>query len=168
MPELPDLQVFASNLQKKLKGKKMTGIEVHATKKIHASEKELNQQFAGKTLKHVYRQGKQLYFDFGKVDVFSMHLMLHGKLVLQNSDEELPKHPIVTFQFNKQYLVLTDFQKMATITVNPQAPVGIDALSEQLDAAWLLETLSKSRSTIVFKEFSLTPYIKNKEDLPLR
>lgn len=148
MPELPDLQVFAANLQKKLKGKELTAIELHVSKKIHVPEKELNKQFVGKKLQHVNRLGKQLYFDFGKKASFSMHLMLHGKLILQPADEALPKHPVISFDFGDEKLILTDFQKMATVTLNPEPPKGLDALSEKLDADWLVETLAKSRSTI--------------------
>ena len=148
MPELPDLQVFAGNLQKALKGKKLTAVEVSSGKKIRMSEAELNKRFKGKTLKQVYREGKQLYFDFGKDALFSMHLMLHGKLLLQPDKDPLPKHTVVAFAFGDQQLVLTDFQKMAHITVDPGPQEGMDALSEELDARWLQERLSGSRSAI--------------------
>jgi formamidopyrimidine-DNA glycosylase len=148
MPELPDLQVFAANLQKKLKRKELRAIELHVSKKIHVPEKELNKQFGGKKLTHVYRQGKQLYFDFGKDAIFSIHLMLHGKLILQPAEEALPKHSIISFNFDSENLILTDFQKIATVTLNPEPPKGMDALSEKLDAQWLSGILNKSRSTI--------------------
>ena len=50
-----------------------------------------------KVLKGVYREGKQLYFDFGK-HILAMHLMLKGKFALK---DEIKKNPIAEFDFGK-------------------------------------------------------------------
>ena len=147
MPELPDLEVYSKNLTKKLKGEKLKEIVVHYKDKINASEKALNDHFSGKSLNKVYRNGKQLFFDFGKEGLFSMHLMLHGKLVYQE-DEAVPKFAIVTFDFSDVLLVLTDFQKIASITPDPKPLEGIDAFSDELTGAWLVDRLKKSKASI--------------------
>ena len=148
MPELPDLQVFSKNLLKNLKGKELEKVEVVEGKKIDAGEKALNDGLSGKHLKDVYRLGKELYFDFGKDALVSMHLMLNGKLILQEN-EELPKYTIVAFVFKDgTQLAMTDFQKMAKISLNPESNDTVDALSDSLTADWLEGKLAKSRSVI--------------------
>jgi len=147
MPELADLEAFSKTLNKELKGEKLQKVKVYQKEKIHNSENELNDALSGKTLKAVDRRGKQLYFDFGKDAVFSMHLMLNGKLEFQK--EEPPKYPIVSFEFEKEKtLFLSDYQKIANITLNPEPLEGLDALSDDLTGKWFFERIKKSRASI--------------------
>ncbi|MCF0054642.1 DNA-formamidopyrimidine glycosylase family protein [Dyadobacter sp. CY356] len=148
MPELSDLQVYSKNLVKKLKGKELEKIVIVEKSKIEATEKEFNTALSGKHLKDVYRVGKELYFDFGKDALVSMHLMLNGKLI-QDDKEERPKHTIAAFIFKDgNQLAMTDFQKIAKITLNPEPNDVVDALSDELTAVWLEGKLQKSRAII--------------------
>lgn len=147
MPELPDLQVFAKNLTLQLNGKKLERIQVHEAKQLDVDEKTLNRTLKTKSLSNVYRLGKQLYFDFGRDAILSMHLMLHGKLVIGNG--KTPKHAIVSMDFQSGItLTLTDFQKAANIHLNPERPKSVDALSADVTASWLSEQLQNSRAAI--------------------
>jgi formamidopyrimidine-DNA glycosylase len=148
MPELPDLQVFAANLTKKLKGKKLHGITINEKKKIHTPETKFNEVLVGKPLKGVHRRGKQLYFDFGKDAEVAVHLMLHGKLVLSQDEKETPRHTIAGFTFGDSTLFVTDFQKMATISLNPAPQPGMDALAEDVTSEWVKQTLASSKASI--------------------
>lgn len=149
MPELPDLQAFSKNLTKALKGKKLEKLEVLVKQKNQVSEKELSENLEGKTLREVYRLGKELFFDFGANALVSMHLMLHGKLVIQKEKEELPKYAIVNFIFKDgTQLILTDFQKIAKIDLNPELSDTMDALSEKITTEWLSGKLEKSKAAI--------------------
>lgn len=146
MPELPDLQVFSKNLTKMLKGKVLESIVIHNKQKIKVSEKEL-QSLVAKTLVKVYREGKRLFFDFGKDAVLSMHLMLHGKLVY--SEDENPKYALVSLKFKgAQTLSITDFQKMASIELNPEPAKAIDALSSKLTEKHLFDIVQASKAKI--------------------
>ena len=100
MPELADLEAFSKTLNKEMKGEKLQKVKVYQKEKIHSSEKELNDALSGKALKAVDRRGKQLFFDFGKDAVFSMHLMLNGKLEFQK--EEPPEYPIVLLNLKRR------------------------------------------------------------------
>lgn len=148
MPELPDLQVFSHNLTKLLKGKVLTEILLPVTNKTKATEKELNDSLAGKKLKKVTRTGKHLCMDSGKESRLFMHLMLHGKLVLQKTTDEEPGHVIAALTFKDLVLYLTDFQKSAHLILNPAAPKSMDALSEELTGDWLAKQLGESRAKI--------------------
>lgn len=146
MPELPDLQVFSKNLTKMLKGKVLESIIIHNKQKIKVSEKEL-QSLVDKKLAKVYREGKRLFFDFGKDSALSVHLMLHGKLVY--SEDENPKYALVSLKFKgAQTLSITDFQKMANIELNPEPAEGIDALSSKLTEKYLFDILQASKAKI--------------------
>jgi formamidopyrimidine-DNA glycosylase len=112
------------------------------------SEKELDHALHGKKLREVSRVGKQLCFDFGQDAQLFMHLMLHGKLVLQDQGEEPPKYLIARLDFGKQALCLTDFQKAAHLLLNPGASQAVDALSDDLNPKWLAGKLEKSRAKI--------------------
>ncbi|MCL4638196.1 MULTISPECIES: Fpg/Nei family DNA glycosylase [Olivibacter] len=147
MPELPDLEVFSRNLTRILKGKKLERIHVHEHKKVSVPEKELKEALEKRELKKVYRLGKQLYFDFGKNTLLSLHLMLHGKLVYTN--EENPKYALLSLKFEKaQTLFITDFQKMAHIQLNPKRTASVDALSDDLHVERLYMILQNSKAII--------------------
>lgn len=148
MPELPDLQVFSRNLTKTLKGKTLERIGLDVTPKSGLSEKELSKTLSGKKLHAVARVGKQLCFDFGKDAQLFMHLMLHGKLVLQDKENERPKNVIASLELSDKALYLTDFQKAAHLTLNPPPSGAVDALSDDLTPKWLLEKLRGSRAKI--------------------
>ena len=69
MPELPDLQVFARNLDQKLSGKTLKEVVVHKAPKLNVTHKELQDTLHGQKLSAVYRDGKELYFKFIKGDI---------------------------------------------------------------------------------------------------
>ncbi|WP_353718320.1 DNA-formamidopyrimidine glycosylase family protein [Dyadobacter sp. 676] len=148
MPELPDLEVFSRNLSKALKSKRLENIGIANAGKARVSEKELNEVLVGKKLRDVTRVGKQLCFDFGKDARLFMHLMLHGRLVIQRSDADPPKHTLASLNFGAEALYLTDYQKAAHLLLNPEAGDAVDALSEELDGDWLAEKFSGSRAKV--------------------
>lgn len=99
MPEIPDLENFSKNLQKKLKGKTLKEIKILKGKRIKTPAGELNKILGGHKLKGVYREGKQLRFDFGKELILGMHLMLHGKLFFFDDKNE-EKYTLAEFYFS--------------------------------------------------------------------
>ena len=135
MPELPDLQAFSHNLQKILAGKTVKKIEVPNAKKLNVSVHELNEVLCGQKLEKVYREGKELHIKFSKGDVLGLHLMLHGKLFLFDTKND-NKYSIIELHFDDgSGLVLTDFQGIATPTLNPEkkdVPDALDADAERL------------------------------------
>jgi formamidopyrimidine-DNA glycosylase len=146
MPELPDLQVFSRNLDKRLKGKKVESIKVPVTKKLKSTVKELNNTLRGQSVKKIYREGKELHIEFSKGDVLGLHLMLNGDLHLFDGEFK-NKHTILEIFFDDETgLALTDWQQMATPTLNPETKTAPDAL--ELDLDYLKQRLSKTRTSI--------------------
>lgn len=148
MPELPDLQAFSHNLNKKLAGKTVKQITVVNAKKLNVSDKELQEKLTGQKLDKVYREGKELYLKFSKGDILGLHLMLHGKLFLFK-DKNDNKYPIIELHFNDDTgLVLTDFQGIATPTLNPADKDAPDALSKDAGVEYLTARLQKTKTNI--------------------
>lgn len=148
MPELPDLQAFSLNLSKILKNKKVAAVKLPYTKKVKGNEKQFQQTLAGQKVKSVYREGKELYFEFDKGDVLALHLMLRGNLyVFEEAHDK--KYPIVEIYFqDKTGLVLTDFQGAATPRLNPPEHDGTDALSDEVDFKFLKDKFSISKAAV--------------------
>jgi len=148
MPELPDLNVFARNLDKELAGKKMERIEVENKSKLKVPVSKLKKEIEGSKLKKVYREGKELHFEFNNGTILGMHLMLHGNLYLLDEKND-KKNTIVELHFEKdRILVLTDYQGAANIALNPEVKNSPDALSDEVDYDFLKEKLSKKKTTI--------------------
>jgi formamidopyrimidine-DNA glycosylase len=146
MPELPDLQVFSKNLQKQLAGKKLEKVIVTKGYRINAGPKQLTSRVTGQKLKAVYREGKELRMQFSNGALLGLHMMLRGRL--QWFEDEPPRHVLFQMIFEKEKkLALTDYQRKARVTLDPD-PSGVpDALSKDLNLAYLREQL-QSRATI--------------------
>lgn len=148
MPELPDLEVFAANLEKRFKHKTLERLEVHVAKKLNVPEEELKQTLEGHQLTVVKREGKTIQLHFGAGRVMGLHLMLHGELKLLEGEEKI-KYPIISFSFKTGGgFALTDFQKAATPTLNPPVSEVPDALSKEMSLAYLEGVLAKKKAPI--------------------
>jgi formamidopyrimidine-DNA glycosylase len=148
MPELPDLQAFARNLDKKLAGKTIKDIIVHNAKKLNVSEKELQAKLEKQKLKEIYRDGKELHIKFSDGDILALHLMLHGKLFLFEEKND-NKYSIIELVFTDGTgLVLTDFQGIATPTLNPEEKEAPDAVDDKAGFEYLKAKLGKTKTNV--------------------
>lgn len=145
MPELPDLEVFAVNLQKRFKNKTLERVEVTVAKKLNVSIKELKDKLEGHQLEKVNREGKTLQLHFKNSTVLGLHLMLHGEIKALDQDEV--KFQIVSLHFQGgDAFALCDFQKQATPTLDPEKPEVPDALA--MSAAYFEDLLAKKKVQI--------------------
>jgi len=148
MPELPDLQVFSHNLSKLLKGKTVKEVNVPTSKKLNVPVKKLQQSLEDQKLKKVERVGKELHFEFGNGEVLGLHLMLRGQLHLFEK-KNTNKNTIISLLFDDDTgLAMTDGFKAATPTLNPEERDTVDALSPDMNAAFLEEQLSGTKSAV--------------------
>jgi len=148
MPELPDLEVFAANLEKRFKNKILENIQVPVTRKLNVSEKELQKALEGHKLQSVSREGKTIQLHFGGGGVLGLHLMLHGELRLLGEEKEL-KYQVVSLRFEgEEGFALIDFQKAATPTLNPVSSAVPDALSPEMSIDYLENLLSKKKAPV--------------------
>lgn len=148
MPELPDLQVFSHNLDKKLAGKTVKDVSLENTKKAKDTPAAFKKAIKGEKLEKVYREGKELRFRFKNDVVLGMHLMLHGKLYFFE-EKNTNKHTILEILFEDGTgLALTDYQGIALPSLNPEETGVPDALSDELTVEYLREQLGKKRTVI--------------------
>lgn len=146
MPELPDLQVFSRNLTATLKGKKLKNISLKVASKLNVSEKILKDTLEGAFIAKVIRVGKELHFEFNNGHVLGLHLMLHGQLFLFDKINE-HNFIIVEMLFDDGTgLALTDFQKAATPTLDPENNDTPDALD--FDSNYLKNKLSSTKTPV--------------------
>jgi formamidopyrimidine-DNA glycosylase len=148
MPELPDLQAFRRNLSKRLVGLSVSRIHARYKKKLKSSEKDLQRAIQGAKLTSINREGKELHFLFDNGNVLGIHLMLKGRLYyFQDKNEH--KYTIIEMLFNDGTgLAVTDYQKQATPTLNPETSQVPDALSSAAGYRFLKTALNRSKTSI--------------------
>ena len=140
MPELPDLQIFAKNLNAIFKGKRLLKMNVVNSKKLKGEAEDIKKTVEGKLLTSVNRTGKELRFEFENNVLLGMHLMLHGNLYLFEKANK-NDFTIVELNFENKGLALTDWQGNANIALQPEEKSGIDALSHELNYDYLKKAL---------------------------
>ncbi|MDB5019439.1 MAG: DNA-formamidopyrimidine glycosylase [Pedobacter sp.] len=147
MPELPDLQAFSANLNKRIVDKVIKEVVVN-TKKLNVPSAKLNERLQNQKVKQVFREGKELHLQFEQGDVLGLHLMLHGELHFVQEQEPV-KFSVVELIFVDGWkFVLSDFQKQATPTLNPEPDNTPDALSAQIDFAFLKSLLATKKAVV--------------------
>lgn len=148
MPELPDLEVFSKNLTKKLVGKKLSKLTVSKKAKTKSPVNTFRKTLEGQKLKRIYREGKELYFEFSKGDILALHLMLRGELYTYTEKHDR-KSAIIQLDFaDKSGLVMTDYQGAAHPTLNPEEKTAPDALSARVTTKFLKEKIQGSKAAI--------------------
>lgn len=144
MPELPDLEVFAKNLDNHLSGKKLKKINIKNKSKLKSTSKEIKSAIEGSTLEKIFRDGKELRFRFSNSNVLGLHMMLRGRLNYFTNKNEF-KYTILELIFaDGTGLALTDFQRNARATLNPEPSKVPDALSKKLNSKYLADALNRN------------------------
>jgi len=143
MPELPDVEVFAKNLNSIFAGRKLLKIKVINGKKLKNSSAEFSKQLKGKVLKRIYRSGKEMRFEFGNNKLLGLHLMLTGDVfIFQKVNEHHSTIAELYFESGNN-LALTDRMKNAYIILDPVDKKGVDAISKELNFKYLKNELKK-------------------------
>src|SRR6201999_238629 len=99
MPELPDITVISKNLGRKLKGKKVVAVKVHATGRMHTSAAQFSKALVNAIITKINRTGKELHINFDNHHVLALHLMLFGELHLFKG-EDPHKNAVISLLFN--------------------------------------------------------------------
>jgi len=138
MPELPEVQTIASDLQVVLPKQILTSVKILWAKSLNVSALRLKKVLVGRPVKNVYRLGKSLIIDFGE-QVLHIHLKMTGQLVWCSArltlagghpiigvGEELPnKFTRVVFNFEAGQLFFNDVRKFGWIKL-----LSVESLSE--------------------------------------
>jgi formamidopyrimidine-DNA glycosylase len=131
MPEIPDLNIFSSNLAKRLVGKTLNSIHILVPRKLKEPEAAFKAALERQQLTEINRVGKQLYFVFGDRHILGLHLMLYGSMHWYEDKNE-NKFTIAELLFSDGTgLAITDWQKSVMLALDPEISNVPDALNLQ-------------------------------------
>jgi len=129
MPELPDLEVFRTNIYDRLTSKHLAGLEVFNPLKVRAPGGASPADFAGRDLLRIGRFGKELFFDFGDRRTIAVHLMLNGKIsIVPQAAVGAIGYKIFALRFERETIVFSDFGGLCAVRYMPPADKTPDAL----------------------------------------
>lgn len=144
MPELPELEIFTGNITRRLGGKTATRVEYHKEKRLNVTPDELHIAIAGKPLTKAVREGKESVLVFGDDTRVGVHLMLKGEFHITDTPDSA-KYRVMTVHFDSgEALVAGDSMALMTVTLNPPAFNGLDALDVTPDS---LKALLRRKSS---------------------
>ncbi|KAA9037128.1 hypothetical protein FW778_17000 [Ginsengibacter hankyongi] len=142
MSELPDIDVFSANLNSIFAGKKVVKVKVVNGNKLKDKPQDIITNVQGKTLKSIYRSGKEMRFEFKDGSLLGMHLMLTGDVFVFDKEND-HNSTIIEFHFNNgKGLALTDRMKNANVKLKPEDKDAVEALDKR--------PTGKTQSTIFY------------------
>ena len=140
MPELPDLEVFKTNIYNRLASKRLAGTEVFNALKVHASRGVPPQAFVGRDLLGIERYGKELFFDFGEGKNISVHLMLNGEIaIVPQASVSAVRNKIFALHFERESIVFSDRSGLCTVRFAPPASRVPDAFGASFSWEYFLK-----------------------------
>lgn len=148
MPELPDLTVFAENLDKQVTKKRITVVDCQRKVRLNITPENLRQSLLSEQIDTVERSGKEILFLMGSGAHLYVHLMLTGGFVLTATPEKVP-YPQLTLGFEDgMHLVVSDVKAMVAIALDPERPaIAPDALMVPVaELKRLISRFSKARA----------------------
>lgn len=153
MPELPDLEVFKTNIFNRLTSKALVGVKVFNHNKVNVPESIIASGLTERSLTGIDRYGKELMFDFAEDHVVSAHLMLNGVVsIVEESAVEEIKFKIFAFSFEHETLVFSDKGSLCTIKYKPRADTTPDAFSQSFTWPYFCKA-AKAKSRMNIKAF---------------
>ncbi|AYD90903.1 bifunctional DNA-formamidopyrimidine glycosylase/DNA-(apurinic or apyrimidinic site) lyase [Actinomyces lilanjuaniae] len=90
MPELPEVEVVRAGLERHLRGRRVTGVEVLDPRPLRrqvGGAEGLRSQLVGRTLEAVVRRGKFLWAPLGRDRALSVHLGMSGQLLVRDGED---------------------------------------------------------------------------------
>lgn len=146
MPELPEVETVRRGLERLVKGRTVTDIEIRYPKMVLTGADEMKLTLVGQTIEAVGRRGKYLIFDFGRQAMIS-HLRMEGKYLLFKEQVPENKHFHFFFTLNDgSTLVYQDVRKFGTF----------ELLAKSQEAAYFLSKKIGPEPTV--QEFRLAPF----------
>jgi formamidopyrimidine-DNA glycosylase len=145
MPELPDLHIFSLNLKKRILHKTIASVAVYNTRKINTPN-IFCEILTGTSIKDIVREGKELHFLLANHKSFGVHLMLSGKFSIANQHEaeKISSKIVGLFFEDGEALIISDFQWLCKVALNPRPPKTPDALSDTFTFAYLVSQIKKN------------------------
>ncbi|MBO4920236.1 MAG: DNA-formamidopyrimidine glycosylase [Erysipelotrichaceae bacterium] len=143
MPELPEVQTVLNTLEKRIRGRKITDIQIIYKPIVECSEKEFRKRLIGSCFREFKRRGKYLLFEMDDVTLVS-HLRMEGKYFILDESVPLDKHDHVIFCLDDgkqlRYNDVRKFGRMELIDKNEYyrrfKDLGPEPFSEEFNARY--------------------------------
>ena len=157
MPELPEVETIARELDARLPGRRIEGVTVFRADALGGETPErFERALAGRTITRCSRRGKFLIFRLAPERYLVAHLRMTGKFALSEPlPEPLPYQRLWFPLDSGEVLVFQDLRCFGTLEVvealsdSPSlAKLGVEPLSREFTPAWLAQALSGSRSPL--------------------
>lgn len=157
MPEIPEMEVYRHYLMENVMGKLIDQVTVNRSKSINVDEKEFSQRLVRQIIIQVERKGKALVLGLTNGSYLLTHMMLDGRLYLQQAGEELPVkepgHVVLVFSdgsklhFQDMRLgyvhILNEEQLISQLSI-----LGVDPFSEEYTDEFFRKLCRKRRGMI--------------------
>jgi formamidopyrimidine-DNA glycosylase len=157
MPELPDLQVIAEFLNRRVKGATIEEASVLRPIVVrNLTDRDIARGLVGQRIENVSRRGKFLLFELSSRDWLVINFMRAGRLRYWGAGEKVRGKPFVTMRFaDDASLSYTDPAMMGKVyltaaleRVPTVASLGPDALDPALTLSVFRENLRRRRGEI--------------------
>jgi formamidopyrimidine-DNA glycosylase len=155
MPELPDLELYVSHLNRRVAGERLERVRVAGWNLVRTTDPPLAEA-SGRVVVDVRRVGKRLVFGLDGGLFLALHLMSSGRLHWKPAGAPIPKRTgLAAFDFAPGTLLLTEAstkQRAALHLLRDAAALaaldagGIEPLSMSAEA--LAETLAREDHTL--------------------
>ena len=157
MPELPEVETIARELDARLPGRRIEGVTVFRADALGGESPErFERALVGRAITRCFRRGKFLLFHLLPERYLVAHLRMTGKFALSESlREPLPYQRLWFALDNGQVLIFQDLRCFGTLEVvdalsdSPSlAKLGVEPLSREFTSAWLKQALAGSRAPL--------------------
>jgi formamidopyrimidine-DNA glycosylase len=142
MPELPDITIYVEALERRIVGRRLDAVRIHAPFLLRTFDPPLD-SVLGKTVRAIRRIGKRIAIGFDDELWLVLHLMIAGRLHWKPRGAKLSgKYALAAFDFSDGTLLLTEAgsKRRAALYVlrganalAAQDPGGLEVLPATLD-----------------------------------
>ena len=157
MPELPEVETIARELEARLPGRRIENVTVFRADALGGRPVDrFRHALAGRSILHCSRRGKFLLFHLSPESYLVAHLRMTGKFALSDPlPAPLPHHRFWFSLDSGQLLVFQDLRCLGTLELVERLEqsrsllrLGIDPLSEMFTLGWLKRALAESRAPL--------------------
>jgi formamidopyrimidine-DNA glycosylase len=101
MPELPEVETIRRGLERRLRGARISRVEIREPRLRRVVDQEALRALVGRRIEGIARRAKYLLADVGGGVVWLMHLGMSGRLLLVPTDAPAGAHEHVRIEFDR-------------------------------------------------------------------
>lgn len=142
MPEIPELNAIAKNLEKTFKGQKVEGLDIFWSKKLNSPVSDYQNALLGSSLSSVSRRSKELEFIFSTDHTLGIHLMITGRMHLIPTTEKIVRQVFSINFENGIGFAISDRMGLTKITLDPKESTIPEVTSSEFTFEFFKEILN--------------------------